>query len=282
MKSSTSMRALAVACAAFAAAGQAQAQDTASTANAASGSGTWRLSLGGNYSVGDYGDPEDTEIFSIPATLRYTNGNLNIRVSVPYVFLDGPGSLIDTPIGNDSGGPGSGGGDDHSGSGGPGPSGSSGGEVDDDDDDDDDEGGGGGGSDGPASRSTRGIGDVSISAVYSIPLGADFYLDANGRVKLPTASRQRRLGTGEVDFTAGADLVREFGDASVYAGGRRKFVGNSATSNFRDVWIAGAGASYRLSPGVSIGGDYYWQEGTRVGSGDISEATAWTSLRLSA
>ncbi|HEV2866752.1 MAG TPA: hypothetical protein VGX37_09565, partial [Allosphingosinicella sp.] len=47
-------------------------------------------------------------------------------------------------------------------------------------------------------------------------------------------------------------------------------------------WIAGAGASYRLSPGVSIGGDYYWQEGTRVGSGDISEATAWTSLRLSA
>lgn len=230
-----------------------------------SGSGSLRLSVGANYSSGNYDDIEDTEVFSIPVGLRYATRNFNVRVTVPYVFLNGPGSLIDTPEGRGSGGRGG----DNSGPG-SGHSGSGSGEVGDDD----------GGT--PATdRHRQGLGDASISATYSFPLGGGLYLDANGRIKLPTASRSKRLGTGEVDITAGADLVADVGKATLYAGGRRKFVGSSTALPLRDVWIAGAGASVRITPSVTLGGDYSWQQSSRIGGGDISEATASASLRLS-
>ena len=46
---------------------------------------------------------------------------------------------------------------------------------------------------------------MSVTLGYSFDFGHDLYLDATGRVKLPTASRSKRLGTGKVDVTLGAD-----------------------------------------------------------------------------
>lgn len=246
-----------------------------------SGTSHWRISIGGNYSTGDYGDTQSTKVYAVPVGLRYTTGNFNIRVSVPYVFLDGPGSLIDTPQGRDggSGSSGNGGGDDgsggsdnsgsgNSGSGGSGSgsggSGSGGGEV----------------TGGTASQRSNGIGDVSIAAGYSLALTDALYLDAGARIKLPTASRRKRLGTGEVDVTTSLDLSYDIGALSLYAGGRRKFAGNSATSAFRDTWGAGGGLSVRAGPGVSVGADYDWQQASTAGNGDISEVTGWASFRL--
>lgn len=263
--------------------GTARAQDSQSAGGSTGSDGVWRLSVGGHFSTGDYGDVEDTDVISLPVGVRYTSGNFSVRVSIPYVFVDGPGSLLDTPQGGDGGGDDAGGGGGRGDSSGPGS-----GEVEDDDedddgdiDDDDDDGDGDGGVVQPVDRSRRGLGDITVTANYSLPLGGDFFLDASGRLKLPTASRADRLGTGQVDVTLGADLVREFDGGHVYAGVRRKFVGDSPTLNLRDAFGAGVGASVRAADGVSIGGDYYWQESTRAGRGDISELTGWTSLRLS-
>jgi hypothetical protein len=82
--------------------------------------GVLRLSTGINFSRGDYGDPLDTTVISAPVGLKYTRGNFSVRVSVPFVSIDGPGSLIDTPQGRDAGFGGSdssGGGSSNSGSG---------------------------------------------------------------------------------------------------------------------------------------------------------------------
>ena len=278
----------------------AQAQDSAAstrtaatpapTATSTSGSDSnVRLSIGANFSSGDYGTTDRTQVWSVPVGLRWTSGNFNVRVSVPYVVLDGPGSLIDTPQGRDGGGfdDNSGGGSDSSGRGrgrggsgsnnsgsgnsGSGGSGSGGAEIDDN---------GGVVVPGTSGR-TSGLGDVSIAAGYSLPLTDSLFVDAGVRVKLPTASTARRLGTGELDVTTSLDLAYDFAGGSIYVGGRHKFAGNSATSNLQDVWGAGGGASFRLSSGVSIGADYDWSQPSVAGNGDISEVTGWMSFRLS-
>lgn len=132
----------------------------------------------------------------------------------------------------------------------------------------------------PISRRS-GLGDVGVTLGYSFDLAETTYLDTSARVKLPTASTARRLGTGKVDLTLGADLVQDIGDATVYIGGRRKFVGRDAGSTLRDVWGAGAGASYRLVGGTFIGADYDWQQSTTLGRGPSSEVTGWINFGVS-
>lgn len=278
----------ATAIAALAMSGAAGAQETAASTRAAAttpaptaatgSDSNVRLSIGANFSSGDYSTTDRTQVWSVPVGLRWTSGNFHMRVSVPYVVLDGPGSLIDTPQGRDGGGvddSGGRGGDSGRGRGrgGSGNSGSGGGsggtEVDDD----------GVVTPGDSGR-TSGLGDVSVAAGYSLPLTDSLFVDAGVRVKVPTASRAQRLGTGELDVTTSLDLAYEFAGGSIYAGGRRKFAGNSATSSFQNIWGAGGGASLRLSSGVSVGADYDWSQPSVAGNGDISEVTGWMSFRL--
>lgn len=233
---------------------------------------SWRLSTGVNYSTGSYGEVSDTKVISAPVGLKFTNGNFSLRVSVPYVQVDGPGSLIQTPEGSGSGSSGgSGGRSNNSGPGssnsGSGSSGSGGVEVDD--------------SNGlPVNSKRSGFGDVVVAATYSFDLGSDFYIDASGKVKLPTASTAKRLGTGEVDVTTGLDLVKSVGPATFYIHGRRKFAGKPAASLIRSTWGAGAGASVKAGKSVTIGADYDWQQSALIGNQASSDITAWANARL--
>jgi hypothetical protein len=229
-----------------------------------------RLSTGINYSSGNYGDLIDTKVISAPVSLKYKTGDFSIRVSVPYVRVDGPGSLIETPDGS-GGGSGRGrgrGGRGDSGGGNSGSGRSGGGEVIDDDN--------------TAIRSKRsGLGDVLVAATYSFDLGSDFYIDATGRVKLPTASTRKRLGTGEIDVTTSLDFVKEAGPATFYINGRRKFAGKPTGSNIRSTWGGGAGASIDAGETVTLGVDYDWQQSALAGNKASSEVTGSASFRLS-
>lgn len=278
----------------------------------------WRLGTGVNYSEGDYGDPQQTTVVSAPVSLRYRKGGLSVRVSVPYVTIDGPGSLLDTPQGrdagfgdagglDDSGGSGSdSGSDDSSGSSGSNSgsdssgsnsgsdssgsnssgsnSGSSGSSGSGGSDDGGSSGSGLSGGDvvpvaGAGADSRRsGIGDVSVTLAYSFELGKATWFDVSSRVKLPTASTAKRLGTGKVDLTLGGDLVQNIGDASIHAGGRYKIFGKPAGSTLRNTWGFGGGASYRLPGAIYIGADYDWQQSSTSGRGASSEVTGWVNF----
>jgi len=271
----------------------------------------FRLSSGFSYSSGDYGEIEDTEVLAAPISLTWKKDGLKIRVSVPWVHVDGPGSLISTPEGRDGGsgqgqgrGRGRGGSSDNSGSGssnsgsgsassGSGSSGGGGIEVEDEDEDedeneggDDDTGGTGGTgtTGGPGTtlvdNSRSGIGDVNVSATYSLDLGGEFYFEPGVKVKVPTASRSKRLGTGKLDVTVSADLVKDVGAASFYVHARRKFAGKPAGSTIRSTWGAGGGASVQVANGLAIGADYDWQQSAFAGRQASSEATAWAYTRL--
>ncbi|WP_172970180.1 transporter [Erythrobacter sp. THAF29] len=274
---------------------QEEQQDEKPTAPA-----SFRINTGVTYSTGSYGEVEDTEVVAIPVSFTYKKDGFKFRVSVPWVTIDGPGSLLSTPEGRDAlfgdsgGGQGRGrgrgrgrGGDsDNSGSG-SGSSGSGSGgndievedELDDDviDDDDvvDEDGFAG------ADQRRSGFGDVNVSALYSFKLGDGTYFEPQVKVKIPTASRADRLGTGELDVTLSADLVQQLGDLTLYVHGRRKFAGKPEGSTIRSTWGAGGGASVRAGEGVYVGADYFWQQSAFEGRQAASEVSGWVSTRLS-
>ncbi len=276
----------------------AQDEAQAEQENKSSSATNFRLNTGISYSSGDYGELEDTEVIAVPISLTYKNDGLRVRVSVPWVTIDGPGSLLATPEGRDaffgdsgSGqgrgrGRGRGGDSDNSGSGSSSSGSGSGGndiEVEDDLDDDvidDDDVVDEDGFAGPDQRRS-GLGDVNVSALYSFELTKGTYFEPQVKVKLPTASRADRLGTGEIDVTMSADIVQVVGPMTFYVHGRRKFAGKPEGSTIRSTWGAGGGASVRAGDGVSVGADYFWQQSAFAGRQASSEVSGWASMRVS-
>jgi hypothetical protein len=56
--------------------------------------GEWRLGTGIDYSTGDYGDDSATDILFLPTTLSYKRGAWGAKVTVPWLDMKGPGSVV--------------------------------------------------------------------------------------------------------------------------------------------------------------------------------------------
>lgn len=56
--------------------------------------GQWSFTSGIDYSTGDYGDEGDTDILFVPFSLGYSQGPWAAKVTVPWVQIKGPGSVI--------------------------------------------------------------------------------------------------------------------------------------------------------------------------------------------
>lgn len=128
--------------------------------------------------------------------------------------------------------------------------------------------------------SRSGVGDLWLTAGYSLPVGNATWFDAVGKVKLPTASEEKFLGTGSTDFTAQGELLHSLGNVSLAAYGGRRFNGSSEVFDLRDVWLAGAGV-YVSADRVMVGLDYDWRQASTETGPDISEATASLTYKLS-
>jgi hypothetical protein len=128
--------------------------------------------------------------------------------------------------------------------------------------------------------SRSGFGDVNLAAGYSLNLGANTYLDAVAKVKLPTASESKFLGTGSTDFTAQGELLHVLSDqVSIGLIGGRRFNGSSDLYQLNDVWLAGGGI-YFTGEKVTVGLDYEWREGSIDGAPDRSEAIGSLTYKL--
>ena len=142
-------------------------------------------------------------------------------------------------------------------------------------------GDGGGVSDpGGEVTSRSGIGDLWLTAGYSVPVGNATWFDLVAKAKVPTASESKFLGTGTTDFTAQGELLHSFGSVSVSAYGGRRFNGTSDVFDLRDVWLGGAGI-YVAADEVTLGLDYDYREGSTPTSSDISEITGSLTYKLS-
>jgi hypothetical protein len=123
-----------------------------------------------------------------------------------------------------------------------------------------------------APRTVRsGFGDLTLGAAYAIPeerLGVG--LDLSARVKVPTASRAKGLGTGKTDVTVGAELSKTFGKVTPFASVGYRFLGDPDGVDLRDGWTASGGASVVLGTSSLIV-SYDYREASSAASKDSQE-----------
>jgi hypothetical protein len=210
-----------------------------------------KLSTGADYSIGDYGRTQDTEIWYSPLTTKLSYGSWSARVTVPYLLIKGSAAVLgggDTVVVcDDNSGPGKGGGCP----------------VD------------------PNEKVIRnGLGDIIGGLTYTIDLkDYGLYLDFTGKIKLPTASKSKGLGTGEADYTAQLDVTKMFGSAYIFGGFGRRFVGDNPQLQFHDIWLFNAGAGYQFSKSFGIGASYDFRE-SPSDLEDPSEASAYLTYKI--
>lgn len=122
---------------------------------------------------------------------------------------------------------------------------------------------------------TGGLGDIIAQGrVYALK---DEPLDISiiGKVKVPTADKDKGLGTGEFDETVGIELGKALSPTwSIFADGYYTFIGSPAGQDFKNISSFDLGVSNRLTQ--SLTGSFFYYENTPLTSGnpDVKEVMA--------
>ena len=196
---------------------------------------------GAEYTSGNYGGTQKTEIFYVPFTAKFENGPWTFRATAPYIRVTGPGNVLGVgadrvtlPGANATRRTESGLGD-----------------------------------------FVTSIFYTAVSETRS-PIG----LDIGAKVKFGTADRDKGLGTGKTDYSLQADLFKPLGAVTAFGSlGYRKY-GDPAGINFRNVPYGAIGAAYRVSRETTAGAVYDYRPRIVDGGSQLSEATLYLSQRL--
>jgi hypothetical protein len=127
----------------------------------------------------------------------------------------------------------------------------------------------------------EGLGDIVARGAYTVPSRAEWmpWIDLIGRVKFPTASRSKGLGTGEFDGGIEAELVWVLGAFVPFVSGGYRFLGSSEAVPLHDVWLASAGGMYPVLDALRAGLYLDYQEAATSTSGtrlDLVPFVSWT------
>lgn len=126
---------------------------------------------------------------------------------------------------------------------------------------------GGGGALRPTSQSESGLGDITGSASYRFGAVLD---DLNAgftqRVKFPTASESRGLGTGRTDFYSQFDFYQTIGDVTPFATAGYRVLGHSTRYPLKNGFYFGAGSHFRVSSDTVITATFNWSQRILAGS----------------
>lgn len=167
------------------------------------------LSTGIEYEEGRYGTDTEINILSIPASLTVTAGRLQLGAALPYRRVKGPSNVV--------------------------PGGVLGLPILFD----------------PAQPQTDNVtrdgwGDLEIGAIYSLPVNS-VNMALTGSVKLPTA--ENNLGTGETDYTVGAEVSKPFGGGiTPFASFRYTLPGSPTGYSLQDSYAASGGIAAMIGP----------------------------------
>ncbi len=111
---------------------------------------------------------------------------------------------------------------------------------------------------GLTSTTQSGLGDIITAFSYNVfdhaPSGIAF--DITARLKIPTASASRNLGTGQIDYAVQGDLYKTMSKFIFNATFGYRILGNPSGLIFHNVLYGAAGVGYRLSESVTLGTSY--------------------------
>lgn len=195
---------------------------------------------GFDFSTGAYGEPVRTDIWYVPLGLKVERHPWVLRVTVPWLRVRGPKGVVVDQ-------------------GGVVVAGESGGR-----------------------RSEQGLGDVIAGVSYRIdpPYPALPFVELTAKVKFPTASRDRGLGTGEFDGTLQLDLSKRFGSFTPFVTVGHRFVGDPPGAHLADTTFASLGLDWRIERRLSAGLIYDWRQTASRRLGDSHELVPYLYWRL--
>ena len=132
------------------------------------------------------------------------------------------------------------------------------------------------------SSSASGVGDPVAAATWNAHYDRESMLgvDLTGKVKLGLADERKGLGTGENDFSFGADLYKAIDRMTLFAGLGYTFFGDPPGFRLNDGFYWSLGASWKLPPRESAGLSLDGRQAVAPGSGDQRELTAFWSRAL--
>jgi opacity protein-like surface antigen len=197
---------------------------------------------GFDFSSGDYGETVSTDILYIPLTVKYETGPWTLRGTTSYVHVRGPANVIGT-------------GDNTAFIGNAGAVGS---------------------------FSRSGVGDLLLGVTYSLESfwKRSLYVDLTAKVKLPTASARKALGTGKTDFILQADIAKALGRFTPFGTIAYRFIGRPSAYRLHNAWNASAGLQYRLARGFDIGASYDYRQSALPGGVDPKEVFTYVAFGL--
>ncbi len=116
----------------------------------------------------------------------------------------------------------------------------------------------------------EGLGDIVLSAGYRLfyDRGRRVGASLRGKVKLPTADDDEALGTGKADFTVELAPYALLSRTTLFGALGYRVYGDTATTDYRDVWLARAGLSHPVGPEQDIGVSAGYRQNNRNGKDD--------------
>ncbi len=187
----------------------------------------YKLTLTTGYyrSQGDYGQIIDTDITYIPVIAKVKYQDWTAKLTVPYLEISGPGRVV-------------GGGDSAVTT----------------------------GTTSVVKQTNKGLGDVIASLNRRFKLNKKgTFLNVTGKVKVPTADEDKRLGTGKTDYTFETGITQAYGDAYFIGKVGRTFKGNSQRFDLDDIWRFSGGAGYSITKQTKTGFTYKFRESASGG-----------------
>jgi len=209
----------------------------------AASAGETSISLGAEYTSGDYGTSSSTNIWYFPVTLRYDTDRYMMALTVPYVFLEGNGNVVA------SGG----------GHGMPRPSSR------------------------PSTQGTQtdsGLGDIELVASHVIAQSDGWRVNLGGYIKFGTADEN--LGTGENDYAVQLAADRTYGNNMLYGTAGYKVLGDIPGIDYDNVFYGSVGVSHRLDSTRAAGLELFVEQAPLAGIDGRSELTLFLSSKLEA
>ncbi len=202
--------------------------------------GKVKISTGFDFSSGDYGGTQDTEIWYVPLTAAYTRQQWKAKITVPWLQITGPGVVT-------------GGGDIIN----PGASGNA-----------------------ITTESGLGDVATSLTYAFDpLGPGLPF-LDLTAKIKFPTANEDKGLGSGEFDYTVKADLFKPLGKAALMGTLGYKFKGEPPGRDVNNVLMASLGVNYKINNRYSTGGFVDFQEATSDSSQEVIDLFLYATWKL--
>lgn len=243
-------------------------------ASARAEEGRWSFSSGAEYTTGDYGEAQDTTIVIVPFTFGYRTDRWGARITVPYVSIEGSGSIVPGSSGSAAGGAG----------GLSGIVGGVGGLLDGLLDGFLGGDGPPGGADAPEPSAIpitikeEGLGDITV-AVSAVPFRTDSgtRLTLGARVRIPTADADRSLGIDDTALAVSSTLAHSFGATTAVYGS----IGyERAFESEANAFFAQLGAETYVVPRILLGSSVDWAQAGSELRRDSTQATLYAGYDL--